>query len=113
VQHALPLMLDFYYKGMISLERIVEKMCHAVADCFQIEKRGYLDEGYWADFSIVDIHKPYSISKENILYKCGWSPLEGKILRGAVDMTFVNGNMVFGDGKIVEVGSGQRLLFER
>jgi dihydroorotase len=113
VQHTLPVMLDFYHKGMISLERIVEKMCHAVADCFQVEKRGYLDEGYWADFSIVDIQKPFTVSKENILYKCGWSPLEGKILRGCIEKTFVNGNMVFDDGKIVEVGAGQRLLFER
>ena len=113
VQHALPLMLDFYHKGMISLERMVEKMCHAVADCFQIEKRGYLDEGYWADFSIVDINKEWSVSKDNILYKCGWSPLEGKILRGSVEKTFVNGNLVFDNGKIIEVGSGQRLLFER
>jgi dihydroorotase len=113
VQHALPLMLDFYHKGMISLEKIVEKMCHAVADCFQIDKRGYLDEGYWADLSIVDINKPLSVSKENILYKCGWSPLEGKILRGSVEKTFVNGKMVFDSGKIIEVGSGQRLLFDR
>jgi dihydroorotase len=113
VQHALPLMLDFYHKGMISLERIVEKMCHAVADCFQVEKRGYLDEGYWADFSIVDINKEWLVSKENILYKCQWSPLEGKILRGSVEKTFVNGNMVFDEGKILEVGPGQRLLFER
>jgi dihydroorotase len=113
VQHTLPVMLDFYHKGMISLERIVEKMCHAVADCFQVEKRGYLEEGYWADFSIVDINKNVTISKENILYKCGWSPLEGKILRGCIEKTFVNGNMVFDDGKIIEVGAGQRLLFER
>jgi dihydroorotase len=113
VQHALPLMLDFYHKGMISLERIVEKMCHAVADCFQIEKRGYLDEGYWADLAIVDINKELHVSKENILYKCGWSPLEGKILRGSVEKTFVSGNLVFDNGKIIEAGSGQRLLFER
>jgi dihydroorotase len=113
VQHALPLMLDFYHKGMISLERIVEKMCHAVADCFQVEKRGYLDEGFWADFSIVDIQKPIIVSKENILYKCGWSPLEGKILRGGIEKTFVNGKMVFDEDKIVEVGAGQRLMFER
>jgi dihydroorotase len=113
VQHTLPLMLDFYHKGLISLERIVEKMCHAVADCFQIDKRGYLDEGYWADLLIVDINKELHISKENILYKCGWSPLEGKILRGSVEKTFVSGNLVFDNGKLIEVGSGQRLLFDR
>jgi dihydroorotase len=113
VQHALPMMLSFYHKGMISLEKIVEKMCHAVADCFQIEKRGYLDEGYWADLSIVDIDKKWIISKENILYHCGWSPLEGQILRGRVEQTLVNGKVVFEQGKIIEIGSGERLLFER
>jgi dihydroorotase len=113
VQHALPMMLSFYHKGMISLEKIVEKMCHAVADCFQIEKRGYLDEGYWADLSIVDIDKKWIISKENILYHCGWSPLEGQILRGRVEQTLVNGKVVFDQGKIIEIGSGERLLFER
>ena len=113
IQHTLPMMLDFYYRGMISLERIVEKMSHAVADCFQIEKRGYLDEGYWADVTIVDIDKTWMVSKENFLYKCAWSPLEGKILRGMVEQTIVSGRLVYDKGRIIEAGAGQRMFFER
>jgi dihydroorotase len=113
VQHALPMMLSFYHKNQISLERIVEKMCHAVADCFEIEKRGYLDEGNWADLAIVDINKEWQVSKENILYKCGWSPLEGSILRGGVEATIVSGHLAYQNGVFNESKMGERLMFDR
>jgi dihydroorotase len=111
VQHSLQIMLDFYYQQKISLEKIIEKMCHAPAVCFNIEKRGFLREGYFGDIAIVDINKQYTISKENILYKCGWSPLENKTFTGEVNHTFVNGNLVFNNGVFNESNKGQRLLF--
>ena len=113
VQHSLQLMLDFHHQQKISLEKIIEKMCHAPADCFQVKNRGYLREGYFADIAIVDIQKEYTISKENILYKCGWSPLENKTFKGEVIQTFVNGNLVYNNGVFDENTKGQRLLFNR
>lgn len=113
VQHSLQLMLDFHHQQKISLEKIIEKMCHAPADCFQVKNRGYLREGYFADIAIVDIQKEYTISKENILYKCGWSPLENKTFKGEVTQTFVNGNLVYNNGLFDESKKGQRLLFSR
>lgn len=113
IQHSLAMMLSFYHKKQISLERIVEKMCHAVADCFQVEKRGYLDEGYWADIAIVDVNKEFPILKENIYYKCAWSPLEGSILRGQVDATIVSGHLAYQNGSFDESQVGQRLTFVR
>lgn len=111
VQHSLQLMLDFYHQGKISLEKIVEKMCHAPAICFNVENRGFLREGYHADIAIVDINAPYTIQTENILYKCRWSPLEGKTLKGKVTNTFVNGHLVYQNGVFDESIKGQRLLF--
>jgi dihydroorotase len=111
VQHSLNVMLGFYHKGMISLERIAEKMSHAVADCFHIDKRGYIDEGYWADLVVVDVHKKWQVSKKNILYKCGWSPLEGKILRGGIEATIVSGHLAFQNGIFNEGETGKRLGF--
>ena len=113
VQHSLQLMLDFHHQQKISLEKIIEKMCHAPADCFQVKNRGYLREGYFADIAIVDIQKEYTISKENILYKCGWSPLENITFKGEVTQTFVNGNLVYNNGLFDESKKGQRLLFSR
>jgi dihydroorotase len=112
VQHSLNIMLGFYHKGMISLERIAEKMSHAVADCFHIEKRGYIDEGYWADLVIVDVHKKWQVSKKNIHYKCGWSPLEGKILRGGIETTLVSGHLAYQNGHFFEDEMGKRLTFQ-
>lgn len=112
VQHALKLMLSFYFKGKISLEKIVEKMSHAPADCFNIDKRGYLDEGYWADIIVVDLDKKTKITKKNILYKCEWSPLEGKILRGSIDATIVSGHLAYQNGQFFEDKMGERLLFK-
>jgi len=113
VQHSLLLMLHYYQQGRISLEKIVQKMSHAVADCFQIKERGYLREGYFADLVIVDLNKATTISKENILYKCGWSPFEGQTFPAAITHTFINGNLVYGNGQWNESVKGKRLTFER
>jgi dihydroorotase len=112
VQHTLNLMLSFYFKGKISLEKIVEKMCHAPAECFNIEKRGYLDEGNWADIIIVDLDKKDKVFKRNILYKCNWSPLYGKTLKGAIDATIVSGHLAYENGQFFEDRMGERLLFK-
>ena len=111
VQHSLNIMLDYYHRGMISLEHIVQKMCHDPARCFRILERGYLDEGYYADVVIVDTNYEWSVEKENILYKCEWSPLEGKKFNGRVMTTFINGNAIYDQGVITEVGKGMRVLF--
>ncbi len=113
VQHSLPAMLDFFHKGKISLEKIVEKMCHAPAVCFQVEKRGFIREGYWADLALIDIKNKTKVEKSDILYKCGWSPFEGHTFNSKVTHTFVNGNLVYENGKFNESVKGQRLLFER
>ena len=112
-QHPLLLMLHYYKKGFISLEKIAEKMSHAVADCFNIKDRGFIREGYFADLVMVDLNAPYTVNKENILYKCGWSPLEGFSFPGTVTHTFVNGKMVYGNGVWDESNRGQRLKFNR
>ncbi len=111
VQHALNMMLDLHWQGKISIEKIVEKMCHTPAICFTLKERGYLREGYFADIAIVDKDKMWRVSKDNLLYKCGWSPLEGKEFKGAVKTTIVNGNVVFSDDKHTSAGMGQRLKF--
>lgn len=113
VQHPLQLMLEFYKEGKISLEKIAEKMSHAVADCFQISKRGYIREGYWADLVLVDLNDEVTVSKENVLYQCGWSPLEGTTLRSKVTHTIVSGHLAYENGAFDESKTGQRLLFER
>lgn len=113
VQHSLNIMLQFVQEGKIGLERVVEKMCHAPAECFQLHKRGYLDEGYWADIVILDPEKTWSVTKENLHYKCNWSPLEGQDLKGKVQTTVVNGNIVYDQGKFYEDNKGQRLFFNR
>ena len=111
VQHALQIMLDFYHRGLISLERIVEKMCHAPSICFRMDKRGYLEEGYWADLAIVDINQPVTIQKENIAYRCGWSPLEGRTMKGKVKTTIVSGHVAYHENKLNENKMGERLRF--
>jgi len=113
VQHALPAMLELYHEGKISLEQIAEKMAHNVADCFQIDKRGFIREGYWADLVLVDLNAPWTVSKDNILYKCKWSPFEGTTFRSKIACTLVSGNVVWNDGKLVEGVSGKRLEFVR
>jgi dihydroorotase len=113
IQHSLIAMLEFYHKGKITLEKIAEKMAHAVADCFQIEKRGYIREGYFADLVLVDLKTSWIVDESNILYKCGWSPFEGLTFHSKITHTFVNGNLVYDNGKFDERQKGQRLLFER
>jgi dihydroorotase len=113
VQHSLSLMLYYYKQEMISLEKIAEKMSHAVADCFLIKDRGYIREGYHADLVIVDLNKKNIVAKENILYKCGWSPLTGMEFPASITHTFVNGNLVYNNGVFDETIKGQRLKFER
>jgi dihydroorotase len=113
VQHSLPLMLDYHAKGKISLETIAHKMSHAVATCFQIADRGYIREGYKADLVIVDLEATTPVTRQNILYKCGWSPLEGETLRGAVTHTIINGHLIYGNGAWNESYKGERLSFNR
>ncbi|HZE84347.1 MAG TPA: dihydroorotase [Puia sp.] len=113
VQHSLLLMLHYVKEGRISLEKMVEKMSHAVATCFRIEERGYIREGYFADLVIVDMARPQRVSRDDILYKCGWSPLEGSSFPATVTHTFVNGHLVYGNGAFDESQWGQRLSFDK
>jgi dihydroorotase len=113
VQHSLLLMLHYVKEGRISIERVVEKMSHAVATCFNISERGFIREGYYADLVIVDLNEKTHVSKENILYKCGWSPLEGMTFPAKVTHTFINGRLVYEKGKWNESHKGMRLKFNR
>ena len=113
VQHSLQVMFEYYKKGKISLEKIVEKMCHNPSILFEIEKRGFVKEGYKADLVLVDLNKKYTVSKENILYKCGWSPLENEIFHSEITHTFINGNLAYEKGRFSDEKFGERLLFER
>ncbi|MEJ7627797.1 MAG: dihydroorotase [Ferruginibacter sp.] len=113
IQHSLQLMLHYYKLGQVSLEQIVQKMSHAVADCFSIKDRGYIREGYFADMVIVDVEAPFTVEKKNVLYKCGWSPLEGFTLPASVTYTIVNGNIVYEKGGFNESDKGSRLTFNR
>ena len=113
VQHSLLLMLYYYKQGKISLEKIAEKMSHAVADCFQIKERGYIREGFFADLVLIDMNKTTTVSQDNILYKCGWSPLEGFEFPATITHTFVNGRLVYGNGNWDESNTGMRLSFDR
>jgi dihydroorotase len=113
VQHSLLLMLYYHKQGRISLEKIVQKMSHAVADCFQVKDRGYIREGYYADLVIVDPGKKMKVSQDNILYKCGWSPLHEFEFPATITHTFVNGHLVYGNGHWDESHKGQRLIFNR
>lgn len=111
VQHSLPVMLENFRSGKISIEKIVEKMCHNPAILFRIEKRGFIREGYKADLVLVDDQSEWTVSKDNILYKCGWSPLEGMKLHSKVTHTFVNGNLAYENGEVKTEKFGERLLF--
>lgn len=113
VQHGLSLMFYYYAFGYITLEKIVQKMSHAVADCFKIQDRGYIREGYFADLVVADMNQTQIVTPENILYKCGWSPFLGFKFPAAITSTMVNGKFVYENGRIIESNSGQRLLFNR
>lgn len=109
VQHALSLMLEMYHRGVISLEKIVEKMCHNPAILYQIERRGYIREGYYADLTLVDLEQPWTVKRQNLLYKCGWSPLEGLSLRSRVSHSLVNGQLVYEQGQFINFGAAMAL----
>jgi len=113
VQHALCMALELVHDGDLSIEQLVRKTAHAPADLFGIGERGYLREGYWADLALVDMHKPQTVVREDVLYKCGWSPLEGDTLRSSVQMTFVNGELKYDRGRFLGEANGRRLVFER
>lgn len=113
LQHSLPLMLHYHKIGKISLEKIAEKMSHAVAKCFQIAERGFIREGYYADLVLVDLNKGFNVQKENILFKCGWSPFEGFNFPSTVTHTWVNGHLVYANGVFDESRNGMRMLFNR
>lgn len=120
VQHSLLMMLHYVKEGKISLEKVVEKMCHANAQLYEVEKRGFIREGYFADLAVVNFDRPFTVSKQNILYKCGWSPLEGFTFPASVERTFVNGQMVYAAAADIygkdlwnESVKGMRLRFER
>jgi dihydroorotase len=113
VQHSLLAMLEFYHKGSISLEKIVEKMCHAPSDIFQIDRRGYIRKGYWADLVLIDLHSKNKVEKENIYYKCGWSTFEGLTFESKIYQTYVNGNLVYDNGTFYETNKGKALIFNR
>lgn len=113
VQHALPAMLEKYHEGKIALEKIVEKMCHNPAKLFQIEKRGFIREGYYADLVVVNLDSPWKVDKKNIFYKCGWSPFEGETFNSKISHTFVNGHLAYENGKFSEKRNAQRLTFNR
>ena len=114
VQHGMQILMDFYDQKIISLETVVEKTSHNVARRFQIKDRGFIREGYFADIAILDIDKPYTVSKENILYKCGWSPFDGHNFKSSIFMTIVNGNIAFRDGIIADdLPFGMQIEFNR
>jgi dihydroorotase len=113
VQHAVVAMFEAHHQGKISVEKIVEKMCHNPAKIFKIEKRGFIRVGYFADLVIVNSGLPWSVKKENILYKCGWSPFEGFTFKSRITHTFVNGQLVYAAFKVKNVRAGKRMLFNR
>jgi dihydroorotase len=113
VQHAIPALTDLMHQGKLSLEDIAQYTAHNVAEAYRVKERGYIREGYFADLIIVDPKKKEKVSKKRLLYKCGWSPFEGKFLRGAVTGTFVNGRLMYYHGKFNDFTPGNRLLFSR
>jgi len=113
VQHALPALLEMHLQGKISLEKIVEKTAHNLAICFDIEKRGFIREGYWADLVLVNLNDPFKVTKLNVFYKCGWSPFEGDTFQASITHTFVSGNLAYKNGKFTTDQIGKRLTFAR
>lgn len=113
VQHALVAMLENYHNGLISLEKLVQKMCHNPAILFDIEKRGYIKEGYYADLVLANLNTPWQVNKDNILYKCGWSPFEGTTFKSKIEKTFVNGSLVYNNGTFNPEKAAQQLTFDR
>ncbi|RZM27823.1 MAG: dihydroorotase [Pedobacter sp.] len=113
VQHALSALLEMYHQGKISLVQIAEKTAHNVATCFEIEKRGFIREGYWADLVLLNLNDPYKVTRQNVLYKCGWSPFEGQTFQAEITHTFISGNLAYQRGKFMTNEIGKRLQFNR
>lgn len=113
VQHALVAMFEAFHQGKISIEKLVEKMCHNPAILFQVEKRGFIKEGYFADMVIVDINSPWTVQPDNILYKCGWSPFEGTTFKSKITQTILNGKVVYNNNKVSDIKSAKRLTFNK
>ena len=113
MQHSLVAMLELVKQGKISVEKVVEKMCHNPAILFNVKDRGYIREGYYADLVLVDTNSPWIVDKSNVLAKCGWSPFEGQEFSARVTQTLVNGHLVYENGNIIEGSLGSRLLFDR
>ena len=113
VQHALPVLLELYHQGKISLEQIVEKTSHHVAEIYRIKERGYIREGYYADLVLLDINNPWQVTSANLLYKCKWSPFDNYQFKSKVMQTFVNGQQVYNNGTFNETNKGKRLKFEK
>jgi dihydroorotase len=113
VQHALVTLLELYHQEKISLEKIVEKTSHNVAEIYRMVDRGYIREGYFADLVLVDVNNPWEVNSENILYKCGWSPFENQTFKSKISKTFVNGNLVYNAGIFDESKKGFRLKFSK
>lgn len=113
VQHALPALLEMHLQGKISLEKIAEKTAHNLAICFDIDKRGFIREGYWADLVLVNLNDPFKVTPLNIFYKCGWSPFDGETFQASITHTFVSGNLAYQNGKFTTNEIGKRLSFNR
>ncbi len=113
VQHAVPMVLELVHDHVMSLEQAVSKMCHAPAEIFRVQERGYLREDYFADLVLLDLQQDQTVTREDVLYKCGWSPLEGRTLRSSISQTFVNGELKFDNGQFIGAANGQRLKFNR
>lgn len=113
IQHTLNMMLEFYHKGKISLEKMVYKMSHAPAICFEVAERGYIREGYFADLILVDLNEEWQVSKDNLHYKCNWSPFEGHTFKGKIQNTIVSGHLAYSDGVFDESQKGMRITFDR
>ena len=114
IQHSLQTLLEFYHDGIFTLEQIVKKTSHNIATRFQVKDRGFIREGYFADMVIVDIDKPYNVNKDNILYKCGWSPFEDTTFRSSINMTILNGSIVFENNSLSkDLSFGHQLEFNR
>jgi dihydroorotase len=113
VQHSLVAMLELYHQGLISLEKLVEKMCHNPALCYNVAQRGFIRKGYFADLAIIDLNSPWTVDKSNILYKCKWSPFENQTFKSKVTHTFVNGHLSYNNGNFDESIKGRKILFNR
>ena len=113
VQHALPALLEMHLQGKITLEKIAEKTAHNVAICFDIDKRGFIREGYWADLVLVNLNDPFKVTPLNIFYKCGWSPFNGETFKASITHTFISGNLAYQNGKFMTNQTGKRLNFNR